>query len=442
MKKMSLAMVLVVSALSASTTAAAFCSEADVANKRNPCKPWRTELYDNALVTMNAADVHEQYRGQGTTVVQIETTIPWVEAIDSLSGEPLFGDCGLPAGRRNDHIGYAPTGADCKIKWVRCFGTSRDGKTNCKFNPGPRQGHATVVAQGIVKAAPDANIVSLKLQGFNGPNYAAAVDWLLTPAADFAGKSPAEYWNVVAVNVSWGMLAVSPPELPGIKIRGVFSEYCELENPEPAKGPRPEKYVDDWERTHGRQFRRERFTGLQSHSQKLLDAGIPVLFAANNFLSLRERPRDSNEKFVALNGVGFPACLRENFAVSGVNHNYMYLRERPNRLRFISSNVHREMTTFVTPGGGAASLATPLASGAIAVLKSSGLAPDADIEQLIDWLRTSDNLPAPAGFSCAPDQGHFPPGEPDAFRCPKEIPAYYLPVLDLAAASAAAKSAH
>ena len=76
--------------------AAETCGELETNNKRHPCKPWFASKHNAALETMNAAEAHRKYRGQGTAVVHIEPEIPWLKALDATSSKPLFGDCSLP----------------------------------------------------------------------------------------------------------------------------------------------------------------------------------------------------------------------------------------------------------------------------------------------------------------------------------------------------------
>ena len=105
-------------------SAANACNDLDINDPRHPCGNWLSNDYSIALETIRASDVHDEHQGQGTTVVQIENYIPWLEAIDGGSDEALFGDCELNAGLRNAENGFAPQGDSCRVKWVQCSNLS------------------------------------------------------------------------------------------------------------------------------------------------------------------------------------------------------------------------------------------------------------------------------------------------------------------------------
>ena len=77
----------------------------------------------------------------------------------------------------------------------------------------------------------------------------------------------------------------------------------------------------------------------------------------------------------------------------------------------------------------------------MALLRSKGLAPDATPAEIRDYLRSPSAPRAPAGISCVPVQDPFPEGVNPALGCVEGALPYELPVLDLAAAVAAAKAA-
>lgn len=432
-------LLLIMLALTAMVSSTA--SAADPCDDRGPnsrCKPYGGERYNTALATLNAAEVHTDFRGQGTTVVHMEPWTPRIDAYDRLSGRAIFGNCAVPRRKPADSAGWAPTGNNCRVKWVQCFGAARTGGGPCELITGRAQDHATIVAQGIATVAPDADIISLALPfEFSGRDYAAAVDWLLTPSDVFGGRSPAEYWNVVALNVSYPLLAAPIPDTK-TWISGLFTGQCALENPDPAAEPQPGKYVDDWVRHHGREYDRAQYQGYLTHNAKLLAAGIIPVFGANNELTKRiskdAEGKRRTERFVSSLGIGFPGCLGNNVFVAAIAPDYP---QRKNKWRFIGSNSHPELTTLVAPGG-ATSFSAPLVAGAVAVLRSPGLAPAATPEEIQGYLRDPAAPRAPAGISCVPVQDAFPDGANPALGCVEGALPYELPVLDLPAAVAAA----
>jgi len=433
-KRLLLACVLITVSMAASAQS---CTENAIANPQDACGEWYAEQYDVALETVRAAEVHKHHRGQGTTVVQLEPYIPWMKARDGGSSEPLFGDCAIPAGRVDAEKGYEPAGDNCRIKWVQCFDFVEFANKRCSFSHGPRQTHATNVAQGIISMAPDTNLIALKLLPFDGRNYAAAIDWLLTPNGQFDNLSPADYWNVVAVSASYDFGAGRAPGNRDTKVRALFAEYCELENLTGAGGPMPERYVKDWMLAHSGKARLDRVKGFVTHSAKLRDAGILPVFGGHNYLGKREYIADGKkrtDRFVSPNGMAFPGCLRETYGISAVAPDYF---KRTNKWTYVASNSHPEVTQLLAPGG-AGSFSVPLVSGAVAVLKSANLQPAASLADLERYLSHSELVPAEAGISCIPVQDPFPLGESAALGCKgTELP-YTLPVLDLKAATGAA----
>ena len=421
------------------------CTPELAEQKRSPCKKWRTKEAQAAMQTMRMDEVAADYRGQGTTVVHIETEIPWLDAAEFFSGERLFGDCSLPRDRSRDIDGYAPGGNSCRVKWTQCFGVNPFNQSNCEFNLGPRQGHATAAVQGLAMAAPEADIITLKLLAFTDEFFAEAIDWLLSPSEAFDGQSPAEHFNVVAVTVGWTVILHYTQTDPKFGIIGVFNEPCEVHNPNRGAGGNQLKYVSDWLVAHDVNTERFRYDAFATAARRLREAGIVPLAGAMNYharsKSRDEQGREVEQKFVSPNGIAFPACLDSYLAVGGIAPNYQALQNRPsNRLRFMTTNAHPTLTDVVAPGG-ASSFSVPLAAAAIARLKSSALLPQAGFEDIVRLLRTTNNAPARAGFSCAPQTVFPPETEPAELGCPAELPDWTLPVIDMDAAVQAAERA-
>ena len=95
------------------------------------------------------------------------------------------------------------------------------------------------------------------------------------------------------------------------------------------------------------------------------------------------------------------------------------------------------MTDFLAPAG-ATSYSTPVVAASVAVLKSYNLAPDADVETIVGYLKQSTLPEARSGFSCdVPNPtvppAPFPSGAHPSLDC-SGTPSYTLPVLHLGAA--------
>jgi hypothetical protein len=256
----------------------------------------------------------------------------------------------------------------------------------------------------------------------------------------FDGKTPAEYWNLVAANFSdvSGSLAFGLATYPGGRKTALFSESCAVSNPQPDAVRRPEKYVSDWLAIHNPRAKIDSMADWGPSSRALRDAGVMPLFAALNVLFAQQVGDEPEQKYKSVNGIGFPACLPETFAVSGIVPDYP---ERTNKWQYIGTNSHPFLTDVVAPGG-ASSFSTALATGMVALLKSANLAPEAKIEELAGYLASSDKPPARAGWSCdmRATQTPLPPGEHPSLGCDAlDDPFYEKPVLDARAAVAAAR---
>ena len=424
---------------------------------------WRD--YSAALQSMNHAAVAAEYSGEGTAVVQFERANLYWNAVEASNSTTLFGDCNAPRGRSKqlDSLGWVPTGADCQVAWVMCV--RADSRTGDRRSCAVRNAvHATNVAKAIVAVASNTRVVSIKLARMDGRAYRDAVSFLTTPTTDanypnrwyrerglsaryygyyqriFAGKTPAEYWNLVAANVSDAppVLVFGQANHPAGNRAALFSESCSVSNPDPAAGARPEKYVDDWLAVNNPNSKVLSVADWGPASQRLRKAGVMPLAAALNVLFARQVGDEQPEKYKSVNGVGFPACLPETFAVSGIVPDYP---ERNNKWQYIGTNVHPVLTDFVAPGE-ATSHSTPLVAGMVALLKSANLAPSASIDAVKEYLAASAKPRAKAGWSCdmRSTQTPFPEGEHPSLDCSAlEDPFYEKPVLDAQAAVNAAR---
>jgi hypothetical protein len=459
--------------------------------------------YKNDLATMNVAGAHQNYTGEGTALVHMENKAIFWDAEYKpgvpLAGKPLFGGCDKPDGA-NDQRGWSPedvAGSEegCKVVWVMCFrsGPVYPTRRSCAIKSADRY-HATNVAQGLSLVAPGAKIISIQINSTSGRAYQLAAEWLTTPSSDeawylahafteaeanfynthFGGASPAEFWNIVAINGAYnhsgGKVGLdangnydfnNSDETPWVegKIKSTFSESCDASNPDRKKGLRPDKYIDDWWLLHGAELAwgTGAYEGYDLGSATLQTHGIMPFFAAGNWVWKKKQRNVAGEKelpdtkFATQNGVGFPACLSETFAVSSVGGTYD--NGRTNRWKYVGSNVHPQLTDFVAPGG-ATSFSTPMVAGAVAVLRSNNLTPKAsidDIKRYLGAIRTDGageiNNEVEVGFSCDPDvkmpEGIdiFPLGEHSSLNCNNGDPVpepyaspYTKTVIDLGAA--------
>jgi hypothetical protein len=430
---------------------------------------WNLDGYIDAIDVMEAADLLEIYDGSGTAVVKFENKVVFLNAeftdptTKQPNGEMVFGDCmhiSAPIGG-SDMRGWAP-GGDCKVAWVMCFEVPQGSDANdpmrgvrapCTVED-PDRYHSTSVGNGLASVSPGAKIIAIKIKNNMGEAFKHAVDWLLQPSSDydwylangytpdeasyyndtFNGLSPAEFWNVVATSASISTIIAS---FDNPLMLGVFSRQCTFApNPEPELGPDSHEYLLDWHAEnigYLPEIFMKAWGDYEPSIKRLKNNNIMPFFASDNFLW--QDPNDHSHKFVTPGGVAYPACLADSFAVSGVASFYNDITIY-GRQHYIGSNAHPTMTDFVSPAGSATSLSTPVVAASAAVLKSSNLAPDADIDAIVNYLKQSALPEASSGFSCENRNSEthppapFPANAHPSLDC-SGTPPYTLPVLHL-----------
>jgi len=458
---------------------------------------WLQGDYLESLRMMGAAQLIHTYNGSGTAIVQFENEVARIDArFGSVQqpGESVFGTCTHVAAAttgRTDATGWVPGGSNCKVAWVMCFAGMRltdlvsgsppltqleRRQTNCS-TADPDRAHVTYAATALATVAPGSKIIAIKIEQNSAYAFKKAVEWLLHPSSDsawylangytqeeavyyantFGGRSPAAAWNVVATTASISPL-VSPT------VASAFSVTCKATPNPDSKIPAPYEYVRDWSAQYQKAkwvLNFERFLGglgvdaedayeanfraayvyFEPYISILRDNGVMPFFPSGNIL-LADTATGSTKAFVTPNGITYPACVGGAFAVSGAKPDYaQYAGNLGAYRRYIGTNSHPTMTDFVVAATGTSSHATPVAAAAVAVLKSSNLAANADVSTIERYLKLgavrSDLPEIPAGLTCRAERADsslpFPGGAPHfahpSLDCPDKE--YTLPVLHL-----------
>jgi len=410
------------------------------------------------------------HTGAGTAVAIIEGGQIDLDGTDA-NGDRYFGDCSDPQWiadlkqqhgaswwRYADHLGYAPEqgpGAACRVAWIQCINHTGAGYKQCDL-PQFRSTHYTDTASVAARTAPGAKLVILR-GGYWDPqkprDVRAGLSFLLqsdysnfdefdstvTPAQrdkwrlhwqqEFGAQSPVERFNIVAVNMSFTYLD-DPTASSGVKL---FSQTCSVN---PGTVFDPDRYIDDF------LIARD---CPSCHGDTCIDESIAMgqeLDLTQLFSDLRSAGvvpvvANTNRKDV-LNAMSVPACFDGAMRISAVWDGHESLPpERTN----IHGGTHPEFSTLLSPSphkgewapgypsdGAPSSPAAPMVAASIAILRSSGVAPDATPDELETYLQ---------GSAVWIEQEKNCQGPPDTIYCPESppfgypVPDYFLPQFNL-----------